>query len=156
MAGKGAVLSSRILNEISSLGAVVARVESAWKAAAANNDELYFDSVALNIHSFYSGLERVFEKISSAVDGSLPQGINWHQELLNQMVLEIPNVRPAVISEETRKQLDTYRGFRHVVRNVYTYHISPDKMKPLAKGIRQVFKQVEKELTAFSRFIQSR
>lgn len=84
MAGKGAVLASRIMNEISSLAVVVARVESAWKAAAANDDKFYFDSVALNIHSFYSGLERVFEKISSAVDGSLPQGVNWHQDLLNQ------------------------------------------------------------------------
>lgn len=155
MAGKGAVLASRILSEISSLGVVVARVESAWKAAAAKNDELYFDSVALNIHSFYCGLERLFEKISFAVDGSMPKGVNWHQELLNQMAIEIPNVRPAVISEKTRNQLDTYRGFRHVVRNVYTYHISADKMKPLAKGIRPVFKQIEKELTAFSRFIQS-
>jgi hypothetical protein len=156
MAGQGAVLASRILNEVSSLGFVVARVENAWKKAAANNDEFYFDSVALNIHSFYSGLERVFEKIASAVDRSAPQGINWHQELLNQMALEIPNVRPAVISEKTRKQLDNYRGFRHVVRNVYSYHISPEKMKPLAKGIRLAFKQVEKELTAFSRFIESK
>jgi hypothetical protein len=32
----------------------------------------------------------------------------------------------------------------------------PDKMKPLAKSIRPVFKQVEKELSAFSRFIQSK
>lgn len=156
MAGKGTVLASRILSEISALWVVVARVESAWKAAATNNDELYYDSVALNIHSFYSGLERVFEKISSAVDGSLPQGINWHQELLNQMALEIPNVRPAVISEKTREHLEPYRGFRHVVRNVYTYHIIPEKMKPLARSIRPVFKQVEKELTAFSRFIQSK
>lgn len=156
MAGKGAVLASRILNEISALGVVVARVEDAWKAAAASKDELYFDSVALNIHSFYSGLERVFEKIASAVDDSIPQGVNWHQELLNQMALEIPNVRPAVISEKTRHQLDTYRGFRHVVRNAYTYHISPDKMKPLAKGIRRVFQQVEKELIAFSRFTEDK
>jgi hypothetical protein len=135
---------------------VAARVESAWKAAAANNDELYFDSVALNIHIFYSGLERLFEKISSAIDGSMPQGANRHRELLNQMTLEIPNVRPAVISEKTRMQLDTYRGFRHVVRNVYTHHINPDKLEPLAKNIRLVFKQVEKELTAFSRFIESK
>lgn len=156
MAGKGAVLASRILNEVSSLGIVVARVERAWKKAAANNDEFYFDSVALNIHSFYSVLERVFEKVASAVDNSPPQGINWHQELLKQMALEIPNVRPAVISEKTRKRLDNYRGFRHVVRNVYSYHISPDKMEPLAKGIRLTFKQVEKELTAFSRFIESK
>jgi hypothetical protein len=156
MAGKGAVLASRILNELAALGPIVGRVERAWKAAAANNDELYYDSVALNIHSFYSGIERVLEKIAYAVEGSLPQGVNWHQELLDQMALEIPNVRPAVISSKTREQLDPYRGFRHVVRNVYTYHISPDKMKPLAKGIRPVFKQVEKELAAFSRFIQTK
>jgi hypothetical protein len=31
------------------LGMVAVRVEGAWKAAAANNDEFYFDSVALNI-----------------------------------------------------------------------------------------------------------
>ena len=148
MAGTGAVLASRILSEISSLGMVAVRVESAWKAAAANNDEFYFDSVALNIHSFYSGLERLFEKISSAIDGSIPQGANWHQELLNRMTLEIPNVRPAVISEKTRKWLDPYRGFRHVVRNVYTYHISPDKMEPLAKGIRGFFKLGNNETTS--------
>ncbi len=103
-----------------------------------------------------AGIERVLEKIAYAVEGSLPQGVNWHQELLDQMALEIPNVRPAVISSKTREQLDPCRGFRHVVRNVYTYHISPDKMKPLAKGIRPVFKQVEKELAAFSRFIQTK
>jgi hypothetical protein len=34
-----------------------------------------------------------------------------------------------------------------VVRNDYTYKIMPEKMKPLAKGIRPLFKQVEKELT---------
>jgi len=135
---------------------VVGRVESGWKAAVRNDDELYYDSVALNIHSFYSGLERVFEKISSVVDDALPQGINWHQELLSQMALEIPNIRPAVISDKTRALLEPYRGFRHVVRNVYTYKIMPEKMKPLAKGIRPLFKQVEKELTGFSRFIQDK
>lgn len=156
MAGKGAVLASRILSEIDSIRLVVARVESAWKAASAKNDDFYFDSVALNIHSFYSGLERIFKKISSAVDGSMSQGANWHQVLLNQMAQEIPNVRPAVISEEACKNLHPYRGFRHVVRNVYTYHISPEKMEPLAKDIQAVFKQVEKELIAFSRFIESK
>ena len=61
MAGRGALLASRILNEISALKLVVDRVESAWRAATRNNDELYYDSVALNIHSFYSGIERIFE-----------------------------------------------------------------------------------------------
>jgi hypothetical protein len=53
MADQGAVLASRILNEISALRVVIDRVEGACKSAAANNDEFYYDSVALNIHSFY-------------------------------------------------------------------------------------------------------
>ena len=47
MAGKGSVLASRILNEISSLvEMVVARVEIAWKAAATKSDELYLGRCA--------------------------------------------------------------------------------------------------------------
>jgi hypothetical protein len=47
MAGSGAVLASRILNEIAALELVVTKVERAWKTATANSDELYYDSVAL-------------------------------------------------------------------------------------------------------------
>jgi hypothetical protein len=43
------------------------------------------------------------------------------------MATEIPQVRPAVISEAIYKQLDDYRGFRHDVRNVYTYKFDPAK-----------------------------
>jgi hypothetical protein len=75
VAGKGAVLASRILTEIDALEVVVARAERAWKAAVASGDDLFYDSLALNIHSYYSGLERIFEKIASTVDDSVPKGI---------------------------------------------------------------------------------
>jgi hypothetical protein len=90
------------------------------------------------------------------VDDTVPQGVNWHQELLDQMALEIHNLRPAVISEKTRGRLDPFRGFRHVVRNVYTYYLRPEKMKPLAKDIRPAFKQVKKELRDFGDFLQGK
>ncbi|WP_416672242.1 ribonuclease toxin HepT-like protein [Egbenema bharatensis] len=40
----------------------------------------------------------------------------------------IPSVRPAVLSFETRDRLDRYRGFRHVVRNVYTFNLDPEQI----------------------------
>jgi hypothetical protein len=42
------------------------------------------DGVALNLHSFYSGTERIFELIAANVDDILPKGENWHQALLKQ------------------------------------------------------------------------
>ena len=109
----------------------------------------------MNLHGFYSGLERIFDKIAASVDGSVPEGANWHRELLNQMSMEITGIRPAVISLDLKEKLEEYRGFRHVVRNVYTYHLSPQKIKPLVDKVQEVFNKSEKELSAFANFLQS-
>jgi hypothetical protein len=42
----------------------------------------------------------------------LPQGTEWHKILLDQMAKEIFQLRPALISDQTRKALDEYRAFR--------------------------------------------
>ena len=52
-------------------------------------------------------------------------------------------------------KLDEYRGFRHVVRNVYTYHLSPEKIKPLVDNVHEVIANSDKELSAFAKFLQS-
>ena len=73
--------------------------EKDWQRALRAADDYYLDGVALNLHGFYAGLERIFELIAAIVDGQKPEGENWHQALLHQMTLEVPAIRPAVISE---------------------------------------------------------
>lgn len=152
---EGVVLAARIITELKEISKLIGRIEQAWKKARKREDDFYLDSVALNLHGFYSGLERIFEKIAASVDGSVPEGANWHKELLNQMSMEIGGVRPAVISSDLKHKLDEYRGFRHVVRNVYTYHLSPEKIEPLVDKVREVIVNSEKELSAFAKFLQS-
>ena len=152
---EGAVLAARILTELKEISKLVSRIEEGWKKAKKREADFYLDSVALNLHGFYSGLERIFEKIAVSVDGSIPEGANWHQELLHQMSMEIKGIRPAVIPSDLKEKLEEYRGFRHVVRNVYTYHLSPEKIKPLVDKIQDIFGRSEKELSAFAKFLQS-
>ena len=64
---------------------------------------------------------RIFPIVAERIDQSAPSGARWRQELLLQMAVELPDVRPAVISAELVDELDRYRGFRHVVRNVYAH-----------------------------------
>ncbi len=47
------------------------------------------------------------------------------------MASDIPDARPAVISAETATILDEFRRFRHLVRNVYTFNLVPEKMENL-------------------------
>ena len=72
------LICSLIDEELNSINDLVPRIELAWEKAAENSDDLYLDSVALNLHGFYSGIERIFELIAKRIDGSLLSGDNWH------------------------------------------------------------------------------
>lgn len=149
-------LAERIRSELAELERLVERTQEGWLRAHQSGDDLYLDSVAMNLHGFYAGLERLFELIATAIDGAMPRGANWHQVLLHHMATEAPSMRPAVISEGTRDALDEYRGFRHIVRHVYTFKFDPVKVQPLVEHMLPVFMQVRSELLAFTEFLEKR
>lgn len=149
-------VTSRIRSELIELEDVIVRIGEGWKRAERSGDDHYLDGVALNLHGLYSGLERVLEVIAVSVDGARPEGENWHQELLKQMNTEIEGIRPAVISDSSYVRLNEYRGFRHVVRNIYTYNFNPVKMRKLVEGSVELFEQVGGELKAFADFLEEK
>ena len=51
------------------------------------------------LHSFYNGLENIFDIIAKNIDGSVPTGNKSHQELLHQMSSE-NSMRNEVIDEQ--------------------------------------------------------
>ena len=106
-------LAARIRNELPEIEHTLKRATKGVRRAKQTGDDYYLDGVAINLHSFYSGFERIFELIAANVDDMIPKGKNWHQVLLMQMAKEIAEVRPAVISYPVRLDLDEYRGFRH-------------------------------------------
>ena len=69
-------LVERIRGEASDLERVVQRALRAWPQAqkASGDQDAYLDSVALNLHSFYSGLERLFELIARHMGSLLAEG----------------------------------------------------------------------------------
>jgi hypothetical protein len=149
-------LIDRIRGETADLDQVVRRAGEVWLLARKESDEqaIYIDSVALNLHSLYSGLERLFELIARQVDRYLPEGANWHHDLLKQMANDVPDARPAVISEETADALDEFRRFRHLVRNVYTLHLDPNKMQPLLESLPVLWLKVRAELLAMADYLE--
>jgi hypothetical protein len=147
-------VAKRIRDEFDEMARVIGRAQEGWRRAQQSSDDLYLDGVALNLHGLYAGLERLFELIAATIDETVPQGANWHQLLLEQMAEEVPHVRPAVISDKVRAALDEYRGFRHVVRNVYTFRFDPMKVQKLIEEIPAIFSQVRTEMLAFADLLE--
>lgn len=150
-----AVTAGRIRQELASIAQVVQRVERAAAAARQRPEEqdLYLDSAALNLHDFYAGLERIFRHIAVNVDQSVPSGHEWHRELLRQMNMALHQIRPRVLSDETLKSIDEFLRFRHVVQNVYAFEFDPERIERLVRRLRPAFERVQAELLAFSDFL---
>jgi hypothetical protein len=148
-------LSRRIESEIAEIDQTQTVILKHWQRAqtAPVDQDAYVNSAALNLHSFYSGLERIFELIAVEMDGGVLGGDAWHSELLRQMTLDLPQDRPPVIQVDTASRLDEYRKFRHRIRNIYALNLDPHRMADLIADLPALWDQVRRQLTAFAGYL---
>ena len=149
------LLAERLRADLQTLEQVVERTESALRRATQQiQDQDYFlSAAALDLHGFYTGIERLLELIADEVDGRRPAGSYWRRELLTQMSLAVPGVRPVVISSAAHVALMEYLEFRHVVRNVYTFNLRSGRIIELVHGLRPTFDLVRHDLLALAAFL---
>jgi hypothetical protein len=157
MTFKRQALAQRIRSEVLDLERAVEAVYRHWKRAGTEpeDQDAFLNSVALNLHGFYNGVERVMELIAVDLDGATLGGVAWHAELLRQVQLEIPTLRPAVISEETRSLLDEYRRFRHRVRNIYAANLNSSQLERLVSQLATTWNTLKAELSAFAEYLDT-
>ncbi|MDJ0582848.1 hypothetical protein [Crocosphaera sp.] len=118
--------------------------------------EALVNSLALNLHGIYTGIERIFEVIATEIDLSLPTGNKWHRDLLDQMAVNITNVRTEVITEETRAILDELRRFRHVIRSAYSFELDKDKVLIVVNNFLSCHHQLIQEIQSFCDYLDER
>jgi hypothetical protein len=107
--------------------------------------------IAMNLQGFYTGAERIFAAIAKDVDGTKPEGDQWHQNLLTQMSESFGNIRPAVIRSQTFDDLEEFLRFRHVVRNAYSHQMDTDSVLKNAARLPQCFKNLSDDCTTLQR-----
>jgi hypothetical protein len=113
-------LKERIEIEMKNVERTVYQSQDAWDNLKRFPDQQshYLSSMAMSFHSFYSGLERIFEVIARRIDPVFPSGDRWHRDLLEQMSKDMPGARPAVISSKTFLMLDDFLAFRHLMKKL--------------------------------------
>ena len=109
-----------------------------------------FDMTILGsvLHSFYNGLENIFEIIAKNIDGNVPNGNKSHQELLHQMASE-NSKRNEILNEEIYLNLREYATFRHFYRHAYSFQLNWEKMNPLIDNLHMVWNEVKLNLENF-------
>lgn len=101
------------------------------------------------LHDSYSGIEKIFGKVALFIDKKLPEGENWHIELLSQMAKPFANIRPPIISEDLFEKLKKYLDFRHLFRHIYGFELKWERFKGLCTELENILKELIFELGKF-------
>lgn len=76
-------------------------------------------------------------------------------EELNEISTAAKRVKMAWRKAIDKNDLQDYRSFRHLVRNIYTYNNNPEKIKPLVQKLPSLLKCINKDLKLFNKFLQT-
>ncbi len=155
MISRYAVFRQRAADEWRDIRRAADKAQQAFQLAGrgGKDETFYLDSTALNLHGFYNGVEQLFEWIAKEFDGTVPSGSVWHRQLLAQMQLAVPTVRPAVIRPTTRGALEKYLGFRHIVRNLYTGDFDAKRLAELIESLPPMLTDLQADLEQFREFL---
>lgn len=96
------------------------------------------ESTGYWLHNLYCAYEDLFNIVASFWENNIVTNGAYHKNLLKHMMLQIPGIRPALLSEESFKALDELRAFRHVFRHAYSYGLDDERVLFL---LRRVLKQ---------------
>ena len=69
------------------------------------------------------------------------------------MTLDVPEVRPPVLSAGARQDLERYRRFRHLVRNAYGFELDWARLEPLLDTLPGAWTLLHQDLSAFLGFL---
>ncbi len=110
------------------------------------------DSVLIPVQlldSAYTAIETLFLRISQGFENQLVND-RWPSDLLDKKILEIPKVRPRVISMETQTRLKELMRFRHFTRYYLELDFDWRKIDLLVVVFRESVPLLTQDLETFS------
>lgn len=105
------------------------------------------------LQDFYNTVEKTLQRIATELDGALPTGEAWHQQLVQRMTVAIPGRRPPVLDQELAIALSEYLRFRHLFRNIYGFDLDWGRIEPLLLELPIVIESFVASLDRFRIFL---
>ena len=149
-------LQGLVEDELVALGRVAQEMDEVLASCAKPPTRTELRAVASMLHEFYNDVERMFERMAVGLGEGVPQGSNWHVDLLAQMATTREEARPAVIDEALRARLKDYLDFRHFFRHAYGYTLEWSQLRWKAESLSEMLRMLRDQVRRFFEALISR
>ena len=108
-------------------------------------DDIEIRSIATILHSFYNGVENIICLILKGYNEKLPNDLNWHKTILNNISNKTLQ-RDFSITEELKENLENYLAFRHFFRHSYGFQLDWELLSELVNNMELVWENFVNEI----------
>lgn len=114
-----------------------------------------FDLIVLAelITDYYTCLETSFVRVSKTFENNLEKS-RWHTNLLERMIIEIPGIRKALLTDRSYYLLKEIMRFRHFKTYYFELDYDKDRIDFIEKKYKEVVPLVLQELEQYIIFLQ--
>jgi hypothetical protein len=152
-AAKLSLLRAEIVRQTSRLTQGYETLEQRSDEIAPENQSS-IESAAYQLHNYYSAIEDLLQIVAKAFENNIVDLTRWHSELIDRMTLNIPGVRPALLSAQTAALLHRLRGFRHFFRHAYDVPLDASEVQQNWNTARQLRPLLERDVATFLRNLE--
>lgn len=110
---------------------------------------------AMKGQQFYTAIEDLLKQIAKSFENHIQDLSSSHKELLVRLNIEIPKIRPPVLSEESFLFLNKLLAFRHFVRHAYDCELNEHELIELQNKLKIHFKTLKKDFMKFRDYIET-
>lgn len=138
-------LRAVLLAQLAQIEAIYAKIEERKPART----PVELESLAYQLHNLYCACEDLLRLVADRFENRLTDRTRWHRELLLRMSVPIEGVRPALLSPDTFRLLDSLRAFHHFFRHGYTYELDPRKLRIVLEDALALRERLKSDVRRF-------
>ena len=105
--------------------------------------------LAVALHGYYGAAESFAMRVARTFDGGLPEGPDWHRQLLDWMIRDLPEERPALLSKDAGDLLRRLLAFRHFFRHAYGVTLDLGELEGHGRAVLDTDRIVRADLQGF-------
>lgn len=108
------------------------------------------------LHNLYCAFEDLFKEVAKTFENQVEDPSRYHRELLKRMTIEVPLIRPNLLSKEGYKVLDELRRFRHTFRHAYTYELDTHRVRDLKLRLLSYVDSIIYDMDRFEDYLKEK
>jgi hypothetical protein len=142
-------ISSQVAIEFRSIEETISAIDDILKRASSGNVHPSDAAAgATYLSQCYNGIENILKRMVRFFEATLPEGPNWHADLLLMFCdnREVDTPVPRLLDEHLFLKLTSLRKFRHVVFHGYSIKFEWDPVKENLQAITGTIRSFKKRL----------